>query len=213
MTDIRLATAASLAGVSVDWLLKSGLKDEVTPFHLNQAWPFFGLRHFGSRYFGRSYFAPPGQFDKHILHSISTGLIDETHELETAALVALGTDKLADINEVLPDPDSEDRRGWWGDMDAEELWDGWPVGTRSWLLTRAKISDALSAEGATLERARFYTEEALRPFIEHGIASHVTVTAARTEIDRIEVLATLHRGPLADIQLRFQPLWAHIRVE
>ena len=91
-----------------------------------------------------------------------SGALDEREELATAARVALGTDRMANVNEVLPDPDSTDRRGWWGDMDAEDIWGGWPIGCKNWLLTRAKITDAPSVEGSTLQRARQYTQDALQ---------------------------------------------------
>jgi len=65
----------------------------------------------------------------------------EGEELASSVRIAVGTDALADLNEPLPDLDSEDRRGWWADMDAEEIWGGWPIGSKNWLLTRAKISD------------------------------------------------------------------------
>jgi len=43
------------------------------------------------------------------------GLIDETAELATAVTIALCTDALADVNDIRPDPNSTDRRGWWAD--------------------------------------------------------------------------------------------------
>ena len=58
-----------------------------------------------------------------------------------------GTDRLASRDDILPDPDSTDRAGWWGDMDAEELFNGWPIGTKLWLLKRAKIVGAEDPEG------------------------------------------------------------------
>jgi phage gp46-like protein len=45
---------------------------------------------------------------------LDSGRLDEREELATAVRVALGTDAKADDAEVLPDPDSTDRRGWWG---------------------------------------------------------------------------------------------------
>jgi phage gp46-like protein len=35
--------------------------------------------------------------------------------------LALLTDAIADPADILPDPDSNDRRGWWGDLDAETI--------------------------------------------------------------------------------------------
>src|SRR5215472_15553230 len=78
------------------------------------------------------------------------GTLDDSQALATAVIVALGTDRLADVTDVLPDPDSTDRRGWWGDLDAQEVWDGWPIGSRLWLLKRDKITDAGAARGSEL---------------------------------------------------------------
>ena len=138
------------------------------------------------------------------------GTLDESEELATAVRVALGTDRLADIDEVLPDPDSFDRRGWWGDLETEEIWNGWPIGVKNWLLTRAKISDSFSWEGDTVERARMYTLDAVQPFIDRRIASEVTVTAERVGKERINVFVTLFRGPKIKIVLRFQLLWDEV---
>src|ERR1700747_3448027 len=80
--------------------------------------------------------------------------LDQTAELANAVIVALGTDSLADIDEILPDPDDTDRRGWWGDLDAQEIWGGWELGCRLWLLSRAKILSAAASEGGTVERVR-----------------------------------------------------------
>lgn len=135
------------------------------------------------------------------------GTLDEREELVSAVLVALGTDHLVDGDDILPDPDSTDRRGWWGDFEAEEIWGGWPIGTKSWLLSRAKITQAPSQEGSTLDRAQRYTEQALLPFIDKRIASELSVNAVRTELQRIEVYAKIYRGPLAEIDLRYQMLW------
>ncbi len=140
----------------------------------------------------------------------SSGTLDEDEELATAVRVALGTDRLASATEILPDPDSEDRRGWWGDMDAEEIWDGWPIGCKNWLLLRAKISDEFSWEGATLQRAKAYTKEALKPFIDKRIATQIDVDAVRVGKQEIDVSVKIFRGPRRTIELRFQYLWDEV---
>lgn len=141
---------------------------------------------------------------------MDTGRLDETEELATLVRVALGTDALSDAEEILPDLDSTDRRGWWGDWEAKEIWDGWPIGTKNWLLTRAKITDALAAEGSTMARAQQYTFDALQPLLDRRIASDAVVVATRTELQRIEVTATIYRGPLQEIDLRYQLLWDEV---
>lgn len=138
---------------------------------------------------------------------LDTGMLDEREELATAVRVALGTDSTADKNDVLPDPDSTDRRGWWGDLDAEDIWGGWPIGCKNWLLTRAKITDVPSVEGSTVHRARQYTLDALRPFVERRIASNANAEAVRVGLQRIDVVAQLFRGPELEIDLNYQVLW------
>lgn len=138
------------------------------------------------------------------------GSLDETQELANLVKVALMTDRLADSNEVLPDPDSTDRRGWWGDLDADVIWGGWKIGCKNWLLSRAKITGQSSFEGSTLLRAQQYTQEALQPLISNRYASYIDVQAERTELSRIDVLVTIYRGPLEALQLRFQGLWQDI---
>jgi phage gp46-like protein len=138
------------------------------------------------------------------------GTLSEEEELATAVRMAIGTDALAELNEPLPDLDSEDRRGWWGDLQAEEIWGGWPIGSKNWLLLRAKISDQLSWEGATLVRAKAYNREALQPFIDRRICSRIEVEAIRSGRDQIEVHIVMFRGPRRLIELRYQYLWNQI---
>ncbi len=133
--------------------------------------------------------------------------MDEREELATAVRLALATDSLSDVNEILPDLDSTDRRGWWADMDAESIWGGWPIGCKNWLLTRAKITDTPSSEGSTLQRARQYTQQALQPLIDKRICTRIDVTAERAELGRIVVDVKIFRGPKAEIDLRYQLLW------
>jgi phage gp46-like protein len=134
-------------------------------------------------------------------------MLDETQELATAVIVALGTDRLALPDDILPGLDDTDRRGWWGDIDANAIWGGWPIGTRCWLLKRSKIVEAPAYEGATLARAEQYVREAIKPFIDNSIASDFDVVAQRTARDRIDVNVTIYRGPLPAIQLLYQLMW------
>ena len=138
-------------------------------------------------------------------------LIADGYDLQSAVIIALGTDALAPSAEALPDPNDTDRRGWWADMDAEELWDGWPVGCLLWLLRRAKITGTLSKEGSTLGRAEGWTREAMVPFTTHLIASQINVVVEQTDIDRINVGVVIYRGPEPPIELRYDDLWEQLR--
>jgi phage gp46-like protein len=139
------------------------------------------------------------------------GTLDETEELANIVKVALLTWALAAPDDILPDPDSTDRCGWWGDLDAETIWDGWDIGAKIWLLKRAKITPAEARDGSTLVRAEQYCRAALQPMIEKRICSYIEVEATRASIERINVLVKVYRGPELQIELRFQNLWDGIR--
>jgi phage gp46-like protein len=142
-----------------------------------------------------------------------TGQIDETNELITAVLVALGTDAQAETTDVLPDPRSNDLRGWWGDDQAPVIWNGWPIGSKLWLLTRAKILDAGAREGATTARVQAYINAAIQPFVDAKVCSSFTVkvwVSNDGRNDRIMARLVLYRGPKNAIALEFQPTWSEL---
>jgi phage gp46-like protein len=141
---------------------------------------------------------------------LNNGTLDSSEALATAVIVALGTDRLAERTDILPDLDSTDRRGWWGDLDAEVIWDGWPIGTRLWLVKRDKITGATAARGSTLARIDAYIREAIQPFIDRRIASRMDVNVERVGRERIQALIRLYRGPELAVDLRYQVLWAGI---
>ncbi len=141
---------------------------------------------------------------------LADGTLDQTEALATAVIVALGTDRLANPDDILPDPDSTDRRGWWGDLDAGTIWRGWPIGTRLWLLRREKITTVEAARGSTLVRIQFAIREALQPFIDLRIASEMEIIATRVDKQRINAFIRLFRGPLPDVALNYQILWDNI---
>jgi phage gp46-like protein len=134
-------------------------------------------------------------------------LIADGYDLQSAVIVALGTDMLAPIDEELPDPDATDRRGWWGDMDADVIWGGWPVGCLLWLLVRQKITGVGARQGSTVAKADGWTREAMQPFTQRRIASRIDVEADQTRIDRIDVSVVIYRGPQPVVELRYAELW------
>lgn len=130
-----------------------------------------------------------------------TGLIDETNELVTAFLVALGSDAAAAASDVLPDPRSDDRRGWWGDLNAAAIWNGWPLGSKLWLLTRAKILDAAARScGSACEVLTLPTQGPRSMY-----ACHPTRRAPTSPSQA--AIWSLHRSRErhATIQLRYAP--------
>ena len=139
-----------------------------------------------------------------------SGFIDETHELASAALVALGSDRRALASDILPDSASDDLRGWWGDTDAETIWGGWPIGSRLWLLSRAKITDAGYKGGATLANIEAYIQEAFQPWITAKIATAIAVAASRMDIQTVVANLTIYRGNMALLDMQYRLLWSDI---
>ena len=143
---------------------------------------------------------------------LSDGTLDDSQALATAVAVALGTDALADINEILPDPDSTDRQGWWGDMDSDAIWGGWPIGTKLWLLRRSSLLPPQSKYGATQAWANNYIKSALQPFVDNKICSWFEIMSVRVTTQRVDILIRMYRGPKAAIQLMYQVLWQGIKL-
>lgn len=135
------------------------------------------------------------------------GSLDDADDLATAVIAALGTDRRADEADALPDPDDTDRRGWWGDTEAEGIWGGWPIGSRLWLLHRSKITDLGARDGALVAKVEAYLHEAMQPFVTSSIASSVSVEAIRNGLGRIDATVTLHRDRSKSLSLRFDSLW------
>lgn len=140
------------------------------------------------------------------------GQLDTSDELATAVTIALMTDALAGPDDALPDSRDTDRRGWWGDVDAAEIWDGWPIGSKLWLLSRTTITGSAARKGATTVQVEDNLHEALQPFVDRKIASRIDVSAVRAGIERIEARVVLYRGDEILLDLRFADLWRGIVV-
>jgi len=141
---------------------------------------------------------------------MSDGSLDSSQALATAVIVALGTNRLASPTDLLPDPDSTDRQGWWGDLDAQEIWNGWQIGCRLWLLRRSKITGTEAFGGATVTLVEQYIREAIQPFIDLKIASDMEVKAVRAGVERIDARVRLYRGSATVVDLQYQVLWDEI---
>jgi len=141
---------------------------------------------------------------------LSDGTLDDAQALHTAVAVALGTNALASVDDILPDPDSSDRQGWWGDMDADVIWNGWPIGSKLWLLQRSAISSPDFKQGSTMTKITNYIKNCMQPFVDRKIASQFDVVSVRVDAQRIDAQVRLFRGPKAAVDLMFQILWTEI---
>lgn len=99
-------------------------------------------------------------------------LMDDS--LQTAVIISLFCDRLADAADVIPDG-TTDRRGWWGDTPLPNTTDpsgGLDLtGSRLWLLARSlQVTE-------TLRQAESYATESLQWMIDDGVAGSVTASA------------------------------------
>lgn len=102
--------------------------------------------------------------------------------LETSVIISLFTDRRANAEDTLPDSNSTDRRGWWGDLASPDV-EGDRIGSRLWLLQREKTL------ASVIEKAKKYAEEALEWMVEDGVAVKVDVNAERQGTVGSDILA------------------------
>lgn len=88
-------------------------------------------------------------------------------DLVTAILLSVFTDRIASPDDAIPDG-TNDPRGWWAD-DQDH-----PIGSRLWLLGRAKETTE------TLARAQDYLAEALQWLVDDGVVARFDITVEWT---------------------------------
>lgn len=124
---------------------------------------------------------------------LAAGAANDLGDLSTSVIISLFTDRQARPDDIIPDG-TTDRRGWPEDEDV-------PIGSRLWLLDRAKQTDE------TLRRAHDYIVEALQWLIDDGVAAAIDV---RTEWSRpgfLGALVTVRRRDGSTTALDFAWAW------
>lgn len=98
--------------------------------------------------------------------ALSGAMLLTGQDLETAYLISIFTDRIAQPGDVIPD-ETNDARGWIGDAGAK-----YPIGSRLWLLARATKSQK------TMNRARAYVNEAVQWLLDDGVVARHDITLA-----------------------------------
>ena len=130
------------------------------------------------------------------------GDLEREEGLQSAILISLYTDRRAQDDDILPDLNSLDRRGWWGDLTTDITED--EIGSRLWLLERSKTTQAV------LNSAKNYIEEALQWLIDDGVAAKIEVTVERQTNDELETLAfevEIYKNDGNIVIEKFNDLW------
>lgn len=92
----------------------------------------------------------------------SGSVLQTGNDLESAIIISLFSDRLAEPGDVIPDGTS-DPRGWWADGDV-------PIGSRLWLLRRAKQLPE------TLQLAYDYIAEALQWLLDDNVVAKFDIS-------------------------------------
>jgi phage gp46-like protein len=120
--------------------------------------------------------------------------------LESAVLVSLFTDRRARAEQLRPEDDKSDLRGWWGDFNPAV--EGDRTGSLLWLLAREKQT------AETLARAKQYCEQALAWMVEDRVASRVNVAVSYPTRGWMGIAVEIVRPDARRVQYRFDYEWA-----
>jgi len=121
--------------------------------------------------------------------------------LPRAVIISLFTWGRARPDDQLP---GDERMGWWGDSYAPVQGDR--IGSRLWLLARAKITQH------TPKHAKEYAQEALAWLIDDGVASEVVVQAERAGLSQISLGCVIVHGSNDRLDIRFNNAWSFLNV-
>lgn len=119
-------------------------------------------------------------------------------DLQTAVLISLFSDRVANPDDVIPDG-SGDPRGWVGDLGQD-----YPIGSRLWLLSRAKQT------GETLARAQDYIAEALQWLIDDGAVAKFDILVEWTRASQLRANVIAYKTDGTNTALNFLSVWKGI---
>lgn len=131
--------------------------------------------------------------------------LDSSDPLVRAVMISLFTWRRANADDELPSAGTQQQRmGWWGDSFAPVANDR--VGSRLWLLSRAKLT------GDAVARAKEYAAEALRWLVDDGVAARVDIEAERQGLGTLALACRLYRadGTIA-ADVRFADVWSFLQ--
>ena len=138
-------------------------------------------------------------YDEQIAHcdwEIAEGDLKKGDDLQTAILISLFTDRLANADDEYEDNnDNDNRRGWWGDLDSD-----YRIGSRFWLLRRKKLTKEVAI------KAEQYAKEALKWLVDDGIVKFIELESSIRYPDRLYLKITYIR-PDKDSKELLQFYW------
>lgn len=140
--------------------------------------------------------------------ALVNGQLDLSQALETWVIVSLFTDRLAEgSDKVIRAPAGDrDRRGWWGDNFLAADHPGDKIGSRLWLLERAK------SDRNTPALAEGYIREALQWMLEDGLATAIDVACAFIggDTSKLRAEVTIEHQTGSAFSFRYDWAWGEV---
>jgi phage gp46-like protein len=134
-----------------------------------------------------------------IIDGVTKNAPEVTDDLPRAIIISLFSWRRANPDDDLP---GNNKYGWWGDTYPQVFNDR--IGSRLWLLWRAKIT------AETTAKAIEYATEALQWLLDDGIAADVKVTAERVGLGELDLWIIITRGDTSTLNIRFIHVWDYI---
>lgn len=135
-----------------------------------------------------------------VIDGVITSSMAAKDSLARAVMISLFTWKRANKD----DAHEGQKMGWFGDATTD---DADKIGSRLWLLARAKITQT------TIAKAREYALESLQWLIKDGVASRVEVDSERMGIDGLALTVRIYRIDGTMVDLRFSDIWRAANVQ
>lgn len=130
---------------------------------------------------------------------LEDSVLSSGHDVRTAVLISLFTDRLADINDDLPDATTSvlnDRRGWWGDTGQS-----YPIGSRLYLLDRSKAPMNIEKDAVN------YATEALQWMLDDNVVARFDIQAKFVLGNQLRMTVVAYRQNGSIISEISEELW------
>lgn len=132
-------------------------------------------------------------------YQIKDGSLQSGKDVETAVLISLFTDRIAGVNDELPDATNNtknDRRGWWGDTGQP-----YPIGSRLYLLDRKKAPMLIEKDAVN------YATEALQWMLDDLVVARFDIQAKFVKPNQLRLLVVAYRQDGSVISSIAEELW------
>ena len=120
--------------------------------------------------------------------------------LETAVIISLFTDRRASAEQIPPEYEQDDLRGYWGDLTNASATD--QTGSLLWLLAREKELPQ------TLSRAEQYCRDALTWMIDDVVATTIEVAASYHSRGVMLLVIDIYRPTGPAVRYRYNYEWS-----